>query len=127
GALAALRFQIVEAEIVTRGDGLVVDTFRGTDSDYNKESPPIRIQEFASAIEGALTGKQPVEALFSSQSYAPPRLPTGLAGAPTQVEIDNTTADQATIVEVFADDRPGLLFSIARTLFELELSIRSAK
>jgi [protein-PII] uridylyltransferase len=43
------------------------------------------------------------------------------------VEIDNTTSDQATIVEVFADDRPGLLYTIARTLFELDLSIRTAK
>jgi len=43
------------------------------------------------------------------------------------VEIDNSTADRATIVEVFADDRPGLLYSIAKTLFELDLSIRSAK
>src|SRR6185295_4073857 len=53
--------------------------------------------------------------------------PRNLTGQPTQVEIDNSTADQASIVEVFADDRPGLLYSIARTLFELDLSVRSAK
>ncbi|HZE99471.1 MAG TPA: [protein-PII] uridylyltransferase [Planctomycetota bacterium] len=127
GVLAALRFQIVEAEIVTRKDGLVVDTFRGVDADYTRESPPDRTRELTTAVESVLLGKQSVETLFASRHE--PALPrgAGIAGAPTQVEIDNTTADQATIVEVFADDRPGLLYSIARTLFELDLSIRSAK
>jgi [protein-PII] uridylyltransferase len=127
GVLAALRFQIVGADIVTRADGLVVDTFRGIDSDYSKEPPPARQQEFAEGIERVLLGKQSVEALFESRSEPARPAPPPVAGPPTQVEIDNTTADKATIVEVFADDRPGLLYSVARTLFELELSIRSAK
>ena len=127
GVLAALRFQIVGADIVTRADGLVVDTFRGIDSDFSKEAPPSRLREFAEGIEKVLLGKQSVESLFTSRHEpAPPRLGS-VGGPPTQVEIDNTTADQATIVEVFADDRPGLLYSVARTLFELDLSIRSAK
>jgi [protein-PII] uridylyltransferase len=127
GVLACLRFQIMEAEIVTRADGLVVDTFRGVDSDYSKEPPPSRAKEFADGIEKVLLGKQTVEALFAARNE--PALPRSsqVPGPPTQVEIDNTTADRATIVEVFADDRLGLLYSIARTLFELDLSIRSAK
>lgn len=127
GVLAALRFQIVEADIVTRSDGLVVDTFRGVDSDFRGEPPAQRRQEIGQAVEQVLLGKQSVEALFEARhdpSAVQPRL---LSGGSTQVEIDNTTADQATILEVFADDRPGLLYSLARTLVELELSIRSAK
>ena len=127
GVLAALRFQIVSADIVTRSDGLVVDTFRGIDSDFSKEPPPSRMREFAEWIEMVLLGKESVEALFKGRTGPMRPSPRPLAGPPTQVEIDNTTADKATIVEVFADDRPGLLYSIARTLFELELSIRSAK
>jgi len=127
GVLAALRFQIVGADIVTRSDGLVVDTFRGVDSDFSKEPPASRLKEIADGIEKALLGKQSVEDLFGSRADLRPPPPRSLAGPPTQVEIDNTTADQATIVEVFADDRPGLLYSVARTLFELDLSIRSAK
>lgn len=127
GVLAALRFQIVEADIVTRADGLIVDTFRGVDSDFSKEPPASRLQEIAEGIEQALLGKQSVEALVTARQEAGGGGPKALSGWPTQVEIDNTTSDRATIVEVFADDRPGLLYSIARTLFELELSIRSAK
>jgi [protein-PII] uridylyltransferase len=127
GVLAALRFQIAEADIVTRTDGLVVDTFRGEDSDFRGEPPAQRRQEIARTLEQVLLGKQSVEALFAARQDSSAPAPRNLSGVPTQVEIDNTTADRATIVEVFADDRPGLLYSIARTLFELELSIRSAK
>jgi [protein-PII] uridylyltransferase len=127
GVLAALRFQIVEADIVTRSDGLVVDTFRGVDSDFSKQPPAGRLEEFAQALEKVLTGKQTVEALFAGRHELGAPRPTQVPGPGTQVEIDNTTAGQATILEVFADDRPGLLYSIARTLFELDLSIRFAK
>jgi [protein-PII] uridylyltransferase len=125
GVLAALRFQIVEADIVTRTDGLVVDTFRGQDSDFRGEPPLSRREEIGKTIEQVLLGKQTVEALFRGRHDSGFSGPRNLLG--TQVEIDNTSSDQATIVEVFADDRPGLLYSIARTLFELDLSIRSAK
>ena len=127
GTLAALRFQVVEAEIVTRTDGLVIDTFRGQDSDHEKEPPLQRRDEIARTVEQTLLGKKTVEALFVNRHDPGAPVPRGLSGWSTQVEIDNTTSDRATIVEVFADDRPGLLYSIARALFDLELSIRSAK
>ena len=125
GVLAALRFQIAEADIVTRTDGLVVDTFRGQDSDFKGEPPLSRREEIGKTIEQVLLGKQSIDALFQGRHEPGFTGPRNILG--TQVEIDNTTSDQATIVEVFADDRPGLLYSVARTLFELDLSIRSAK
>jgi [protein-PII] uridylyltransferase len=126
GVLAAMRIQVHEADIVTRADGLVVDTFRGEDSDFRGEPPASRREEYGQTIEQVLLGKQTVEALFAARHDSAGPGPRATS-VPTQVEIDNTTADKATIVEVFADDRPGLLYSIARTLFELGCSIRSAK
>jgi [protein-PII] uridylyltransferase len=43
------------------------------------------------------------------------------------VHIDNSTSDRFTILDIFALDRRGLLFTIARTLFELDLSVSLAK
>ena len=46
---------------------------------------------------------------------------------PTQVRIDNNTSEKYTIVDVFTFDRMGLLYTIARTLYELELSVGVAR
>ena len=46
---------------------------------------------------------------------------------PTRVQADNSTSDRYTILDIFASDRMGLLYTIARTLFELGLSVSLAK
>ncbi len=44
-----------------------------------------------------------------------------------RIRIDNRTSDSHTIINVFAYDRLGLLYSIASTLFEAGLSVDFAK
>ncbi|HIJ77721.1 MAG: [protein-PII] uridylyltransferase [Desulfobulbaceae bacterium] len=46
---------------------------------------------------------------------------------PPRVIIDNNSSTQYTIVEVFANDRPGLLYDITRTLADFEINIHRAK
>ena len=46
---------------------------------------------------------------------------------PPKVTIDNQSSDFFTLIEVFADDRVGLLYEITRALFDLRLDIRIAK
>ena len=46
---------------------------------------------------------------------------------PTKVTYDNTTSERATILQIFAEDRTGLLYNITRTLFELGISVTAAK
>jgi len=48
-------------------------------------------------------------------------------GGPPQAAIDNGTSERYSIVEIFADDRQGLLYEITHALFEMGLSIASAK
>jgi len=43
------------------------------------------------------------------------------------VQLDNHSSARCTILDVFAIDRPGLLYAIARELFELGLSAWRAK
>ncbi|MFN3486157.1 MAG: HD domain-containing protein, partial [Planctomycetota bacterium] len=127
GVLAAERFQIIDAQIVTWSDGFVVDVFRGVDTDFPGEPPPYRRREISDRIEQVLLGRQTVEALFAARRVPAPPNPWRASSGPTQVEVDNASSDRYTIVEVFADDRLGLLYTIARTLFEMGLSISSAK
>ena len=44
-----------------------------------------------------------------------------------RVNSDNSTSDRYTIIDVFAYDRTGLLYSVTRALFELGLSVWRAK
>jgi len=41
--------------------------------------------------------------------------------------VDNESSDFFTLIEVFADDRIGLLYRVTHTLFTLEIDIRIAK
>ena len=45
---------------------------------------------------------------------------------PPRVEIDNDVAAEATVVDVYAADRPALLYRIARGMFRSGLDIRTA-
>jgi [protein-PII] uridylyltransferase len=53
------------------------------------------------------------------------QFPTGRR--PTEVLIDNEVSDAYTVMDVFADDKPGLLFVLAKTLVQLDLSIHMAR
>ncbi|GAC1351678.1 MAG: [protein-PII] uridylyltransferase [Polyangiales bacterium] len=46
---------------------------------------------------------------------------------PTGVEIDDRASRRYTVIDVYAKDRPGLLFTIARALHELRLTIARSK
>jgi [protein-PII] uridylyltransferase len=127
GVLAAERFQIVDAQIMTRTDGLVVDTFRGLDADFKGEPPEYRRREVAERIGQVLHGKRSLEAYLSSRPPVGARPPSQGSAGSTQVVIDNSSSDQYTVVEVFADDRLGLLYTITKALFEQGLSIASAR
>ena len=43
------------------------------------------------------------------------------------MRIDNETSDRFTILDVFADDRQGLLYVITNAIFQLGLSVHAAR
>lgn len=126
GVLAASRVEIITARIVTRPDGTLIDTFEGIDRDFTGEPPRARLEEIAERMREVLTGRRAVESLFRGASRSIDR-GAPLHPAPTRVEIDAHSSDRFTIVEVFAHDRPGLLYDLARTLYQMELSVYSAR
>jgi [protein-PII] uridylyltransferase len=53
--------------------------------------------------------------------------PTQASLLPTRVLFDNESSERSTILEVFAHDSAGLLYAIARTLFDAGISVQAAK
>ncbi len=128
GALTGKGLQILAAEIHTLAHGLVLDRFYVEDTDYAGEPPAERTREVCETLERALTvdaDKAPAfRRLWSSQQSS---TAADYAEMPMKVRFDDTTSEQFTIITVFTYDRRGLLYSIARALFELGLEVHVAK
>jgi [protein-PII] uridylyltransferase len=128
GALGSQGLEILGAEIHSLADRLCLDRFYVHDNDFSGEPPADRIDTVSRALVNALlddSGTPPTfRRLWQSR-------PSGerheLEISPTRVKIDSTTSDLYSIIDIFAHDRTGLLYTIARTLFELNLSVATAK
>ncbi|MCA9077565.1 MAG: [protein-PII] uridylyltransferase [Planctomycetaceae bacterium] len=128
GVLASMRMEIFSADINTTTDGVVVDNFRVIDRDFSGEVPAHRIHEVATAIQNVLHDEHYPEPVFRrNRRYDPTAQKGPVADLPLRVETDKTSSASRTIVNVFAYDRPGLLYTIARTLHDLDLSVVLAK
>ncbi len=127
GVLAAMGLQVLEAQIMTLQDGTVWDVFSVNDSDYEGHPPANRLQEVSREIHEVVEGRQSVQQLFERRRRMVfgRQFPTGRH--PTEIHIDHKISDTYTVIDVFADDKQGLLFVIARTLVSLDLSIHMAR
>ncbi|MEI8070940.1 MAG: [protein-PII] uridylyltransferase [Planctomycetota bacterium] len=125
GAMTAQRLEILSADIHTLHNGLVIDHFVVQDPDFTGQPPIDRCGEIAAAIRDSLKADHVPSFRRRWNPFAP--LPHRLALTPVRVLFDNESSEHATIVEVFAHDSVGLLYEIAKTFFEANLSVRSAK
>lgn len=127
GVMAAGGLQILDAQIVTRKDGVVVDTFQVADPDYQGAPPAERCESIGAIIAEVLTGRQSIDTVMRRGA----RLNMGRSlpahRQPAEVRIDNETSDRYTILDVFADDRQGLLYIITNAIFQLGLSVHASR
>jgi [protein-PII] uridylyltransferase len=127
GALAAKGLEILSASICTTAKGIVIDSFRVHDGDHAGPVPEFRLREVEMAVSDVLGGRTTVEHLFQRHRRYLRAEPPRLFREPTRVVIDNDSSERFTIIDVFADDRRGLLYIIASALLEMGLSVSLAK
>lgn len=127
GVLAGSGLQILDAQILTRADGIVIDTFHVTDLDYQGEPPAERRRTIADRIAAVLKGWEDVDDVLRRGARLRLNRSLPKTQEPTEVLIDNETSDEYTIIDVFADDRLGLLYVITRAMFDLGLSVHAAR
>ena len=127
GAFAAKGLEILSAEIATLADGLVLDRFQVVDPDYAGRPPGERLSEIVRAARESLTAAGDRNPSFRQT------LPIGRNWKPkssvarTRVKVDNSTSADCTVLDIFAADRPGLLYGITRALHEAGLHVRRAR
>jgi [protein-PII] uridylyltransferase len=128
GALSSKGLKILSAEIHTLADQMVLDRFYVSDMDHEGPPPDARIDEVTRTLIDALKtprGEQPTfRRLWAEESRSGN---TPAMRLPTQVRVDNSSSDRYTILDIFAHDRMGLLFTITRSIFEQGLSVHIAK
>ena len=127
GVMAASGLQILDAQILTRVDGIVVDTFQVMDRDYHGPPPRDRSRSIGEKIAAVLKGWEHVDELMRRGARLNSARMVPLNRQPTEVRIDNETSDRFTIIDIFADDRQGLLYIITNAIFRLGLSVHAAR
>lgn len=119
-AIEGLEVRAADAASV---DGMAIEIFQVT-SRFGTLIPWDRI---TGSLEAALEGRMAIEARLAARvrAYAPkasrPDLP------PPAVRFDDAASTTATVVEVHARDRIGVLYKVSRAFAEFDLDVRTAK
>jgi [protein-PII] uridylyltransferase len=123
GAIAATGGSIVEAKAFTGDDGVALDVFAIQDADGLPFGDAAQIARLRRRIARTLSGELP----GGATNVRRPGVSRSTAfDVRPGVNFDNGASAVATVLELEGADRPGLLFEIARALFELRLSISTA-
>jgi [protein-PII] uridylyltransferase len=129
GSFSAAGLNILTAQIFTRSDAIVLDTFYVTDAKTGALANRDEKEKFEVLLNKVLTGEEvDFRALIAKQKVNRP-LYQSYEGdqMPTQIHFDNGTSETRTAIEVETEDRIGLLYTISQSLAELELNISAAK
>ena len=114
GTLAAFGMNILKAEAYSNRRGLVLDTFTFADPLRTLDLNPSEVDRLQSTAEKVLAGKTDVKELLRSRPK--PSLPSRKARIPASVSFNSEASDSATLVEIVAEDRPGLLYDLASAI-----------
>jgi [protein-PII] uridylyltransferase len=121
GALAAWGMNILTADAFANRQGIVLDSFRFTDAFRTLEMNPSERDRFVESVHDAITGKIAVETLLHGKRRGR-RKPPMIATA-ARVDFDDLASAHSTLVQVVAQDTPGLLRALSLALAARECNI----
>ncbi|MEO7979418.1 MAG: [protein-PII] uridylyltransferase [Sporichthyaceae bacterium] len=120
GVLALHRLSVRSAQVRTEG-GVALDVWTVVpDRDHEPRSEALR-NDIARALDGELDVTQRLSARDAG------RRQPAVVPPPPRVEVVESASDTATVVEVRAGDRPGLLYRLGRALALMGVNIRGAR
>jgi len=133
GVFTSLNLNILAAQINTLAEGVALDVFQVTDpaaQAANGETAladPLRRERLDKTLEQVLGGQTAVDELVARRKRPSLVKARQVPAYPPLVEVDNAAAELYTVVDIFAEDRVGLLYDITRLFSELRLDIHLAK
>ena len=123
GVLAVHGLDIMSAEAHSDEQGMAASRFR------LREAPRDRWSEVIHDVNAAFDGAFDVDARLAERAATYPRRrrESALGPQPPSVRFDDTASSNATVIEVHAPDRVGLLRAISRVFADEKLDIRHAR
>jgi [protein-PII] uridylyltransferase len=125
GVLAGWGMNIVKASAFSNAAGVVVDTLHFTDPFRTLELNMPEWERFQRSLLDVLGGEVPLETLLHNRKRTDKNRVQKVQIA-TRVEFDNECSTNSTLLEVIAQDRPGLLYTIGSQLAEQKCNIEIA-
>jgi [protein-PII] uridylyltransferase len=125
GVLAAWGMNIIKADAFANAAGVVLDTFHFVDLHRTLELNPTEIGRFRQSLADVVNGKAPLEPLLKDRDLASRARPPKVA-IDTRTNFDDISSEHSTLLEIVAQDRPGLLYDIGSTLARLGCNIEVA-
>lgn len=112
-AISSFGFNILKAEAFSNNHGTIIDTFAFSDPVRNLEQNPGELNDVTRTILRTVKGETSVDELLRRR---PKVKPDPHAVAATRVQFDNDSSTTATLIELIAQDRPGLLYDVASVI-----------
>jgi [protein-PII] uridylyltransferase len=132
--LFANRIDILDAAIYSReavtgrDQGEALDVFRIRKEPDGAVTDERRIAAIRDDLEAVLAGRTTVEALLARRPRAPSIVDRAKPEVPaTEVRVDNEISPIFTVLDIFTEDKPGVLYTITRTLSEHGLDIHRSR
>jgi [protein-PII] uridylyltransferase len=124
GALAGWGMNIVTADAFSNKQGIVVDNFRFTDTFRTLEMNTSEHGAFVASLHDVMAGKMPVEKLLTGRRRGRRKPPKVLVK--TRVDFDDEASSHSTLLQVVAQDMPGLLRAVSLAMAEHGCNIEVA-
>jgi [protein-PII] uridylyltransferase len=119
--LSSFGLNILKAEAFANRCGTVLDTFSFSDPLRTLELNPTEVDRLRATVERAVLGRADVKELLRSRPRV--ALPSRKARIEPTVYMDDQASQSATLIQVVAEDRPGLLYDMASTISSRGASI----
>ncbi|MEZ6093489.1 MAG: HD domain-containing protein [Pirellulaceae bacterium] len=126
GLLASRGFRTMMADIKPLGHSSLWYWFQFEDTEY-AVTPPERLERLRAKAEEIAKGLIDEPPRFRKNWKGDGGLAAKMSVPEIKVEIDNHTVDNATIIDIFAHNKLGILYTITRKIFELGLDIQFAR
>jgi len=126
GVLSANGGNIIDAQLFTSSEGVAIDVFWLTDAAGAPLSDHEQWERIRAEMAEAIAGGKGIDEIVGHR-FKRRILSWGYRHRPPEIVIDNDVSALNTVVEISADDRRGLLYTIASAFHELSCSIERAR